>query len=419
MEFVILDEKEFNDFAKNHEYASFMQTKELASLKKELGDIPHFLGVKEKNKLVGATLVLEENSILGSKTFYAPRGFLIDYSNFELLKFFTDKVKEFVKSKKGFRLTIDPNVIYRIRSSEGDILDDDKDRNDVAFDNLIKVGFKHFGWNLYTETLQVRWEYRLKLDKTYEELKQNFSKSTRKNIDACYKKGLRVRRGEIKDLDSMTEIFESTSKRRDFHSRSLDYYKKMYKHMKKYMTIYIAYLDPEVYLENTRELLNEAENKLKTVEEKMQKDMVGSKLLNQKETALKQIDKYREEMKKAEKFKEENPHGKDVGALLSLKSGDEYLTLSSGVLEEYKSFTPKYAMYNEHIKDALEGNFKWVDFYGITGVFDKSDKYYGIYEFKKGFGGNVVELIGQFETKITGMYDVYNLGKKVKHIIKK
>ncbi len=419
MEFTTLSEKEFEEFIKNHPQSSFMQTVELANLKRDLGDIPHFLGVKKKNKVIAATLILEEKSILGSKTFYAPRGYLIDYDDFELLKFFSDELIKYVKNHKGFRITIDPNVIYRIRSSEGEILDDDKNRNDTIKDNLEKLGYKYFGFNLYTETYQVRWEYRLKLDEPYEDKKAKFSKSTRKNIDACYKKGLKVRKGNIKDLDSMTEIFESTGERKDFDTRSLDYYKKMYHHMKDLMTIYIAYLDPDTYLEDTKNLLEEEKENYHKIEEKMKTSIVGSKLTNQKETSEKLLAKYEEELEKAKKFKEENPKGKDIGALLSLKSGNEYLTLSSGMLSEYRSFTPKYAMYNEHIKDAYEMGYEWVDFYGITGSFDKNDKYYGMYEFKKGFNGNVVELIGQFEIKTGFMYNVYNLGKKIKRLIKK
>ena len=358
MKFTTLTEEEFRKFIKDYPQSSFMQTIELANLKRELGDIPHIVGVKKKNKVVAATIILEEKSIFGYKTFYAPRGYLVDYDDFELLKFFSDELIKYVQERKGFRITIDPNVIYRIRSSEGEILDDDKDRNDTIMDNLKKLGYKYFGFNLYVETYQVRWEYRLKLDEPYEDKKAKFSKSTRKNIDACYKKGLKVRKGNIKDLDSMAEIFESTGERKDFHTRSLDYYKKMYHHMKDLMTIYIAYLDPDTYLEDTKSLLdNELENN-KKIEEKMKTSIVGSKLTNQKETSDKLIEKYREELEKAKKFKEENPNGKDIGALLSLKSGNEYLTLNSGMLSEYKSFTPKYAMYNEHIKDAYEMRFE-------------------------------------------------------------
>ena len=239
MEFTTLTEKEFRNFTKNYDQTSFMQSIELANLKRELGSVPHFVGVKKNNEVVAATLILEDKSILGQKTFYAPRGYLIDYHNFELLKFFSDELIKYVKKKKGFRITIDPNVIYRIRSSEGEILNDDLDKDDLTMKNLEKLGYKYFGFNLYTETYQVRWEYRLKLDEDYETKKAKFSKSTRKNIDSCYKKGLKVRIGKIDDLNSMTEIFDVTSKRKEFDSRSLEYYKKMYNHMKDLMTFTI------------------------------------------------------------------------------------------------------------------------------------------------------------------------------------
>ena len=151
----------------------------------------------------------------------------------------------------------------------------------------------------------------------------------------------------------------------------------------------------------------------------MQKDMVGNKLKNQLDTSNKLLEKYKEELLKAEQFKEDYPNGKDIGVLLSMKSGNEFLTLSSGMLEEYKSFTPKYALYDEHVKDALKLGFKWVDFYGISGCFDKNDKFYGIYEFKKGFNGNSVELVGQFEKQISSFGYLYNIAKRMKKILKK
>ena len=419
MEFKIITKEEFKKFSESHEQESFLQTTELGDLKEELGNIVHYVGVIDKNKLIAATLLLEEKSYFGKKTFYAPRGFLIDYNNLELLKYFTEELKKYIKKHKGFMLTIDPNVIYRVRSSEGEILDDDKDKNDTLVDNLKSLGYTHFGFNKYLEALQVRWEYRLKLDRPYEEISKDFSKSTRKNIEACYKKGLLVRRGKIEDLPSMEEIFESTSKRKDFFYRSLEYYQKMYKHMHDLMTIYIAYLDPDIYLKHTQSLLDEEKKNNEEIDEKLKTCCVGPKLQHQKEVSDNLVAKYTEELEKAKKFKEENPNGKDVGVLLSMKSGDEYLTLSSGLLEEYKSFTPKYAMYDYHIKDAYEMGFKYVDFYGITGDFDKSNKYYGIYEFKKGFNGNVVELVGQFSLKISGFYNVYKLLKKIKNKIKK
>lgn len=415
MEFVELTEKEYRKFYNSYEDASFMQSIELGNLKKEYNNKVHLVGIKENKKVIGATLLLETKTILNKSIFYAPRGLMLDYHNKELLKFFTDELKKYIKKCNGFVLTIDPSIIYRERSSDGEILGDG---DDETINNLKELGYVHYGFNTYLDSRQARWCYRMKLDEDYETKKSKFSKSTRKNIESTYKKGLQVRKGTIDDLDVMTEIFDITAKRKDFFSRSLDYYKKMYKNMSNLMTIYIAYLNPDVYLEHTETLLESERKKNKELDEKLKIDKVGNKLKNQKETSDKLVEKYEKELDKAKEFKKENPNGKDIGCLLSIKSGKEYLTLSSGVLQDYKGFTPKYQMYEKHIQDAYEEGFKYCNFYGITGDFNPQNKYYGIYEFKKGFSGNVIEYIGEFELEVTGFNKVYKILRKIKNIFR-
>ena len=416
MEFVVLNEEEYRKFYDSNSQSSFMQSVELGHLKKEYGDIVHLVGIKKNKKVVAASLLLESKTILNKSMFYAPRGLIVDYHDFDLLSFFVTELKKYIKNHHGFTLTIDPNVIYRKRSSDGDILGNG---DDLSVNNLKKLGFKHFGFNTYLETRQARWAYLLELDEDYETKKSKFSKSTRKNIESTYKKGLQVRVGHIDDLNVMTEIFEITAKRKDFFYRSLDYYKKMYKNMKDLMTIYIAYLNPDVYLEHTKKLLEDEKVKNKEITLKFDKDNVGNKLRNQKKTSDALIEKYEKELKRAEKFKEENPKGKDIGCLLSIRSGNEYLTLSSGVLVDYKDFTPKYQMYEKHIEDAYKEGFKYCNLYGITGDFDPKNKYYGVYEFKKGFGGNVIEYIGEFELEVSSFNKVYKLLRKIKGLFKR
>lgn len=55
------------------------------------------------------------------------------------------------------------------------------------------------------------------------------------------------------------------------------------------------------------------------------------------------------------------------------------------------------------------------NFYCITAIFDKNDPDYGVYEFKKGFNGQVEEYIDNFELPISSYYSV---NKFIKTIIK-
>lgn len=416
MKFVELSKEEFQSFAENHEQESFFQTVEIAELRKSYGSKIYYLGVKEKNTIIAGAMFSVTKTFAGKYTFYAPRGFLMDYHNKELLKFFTEGLKKYCKKRNGLMIKIDPNVIYRVRGNDGSIISDKKD--DETINNLKKIGYKHFGFNTDIVNTQSRWNFRVELNKPYEELKKDFSRSTRKNIDATYKRGIQVRKGTIEDLESMEEILIKTAERKGFNYRSLEYYTRMYKCLKDKMQIYLAYLDPDVYLNSSLELLKNEEENNASINKKMEHDNVGNKLINQKSTSDKLLEKYRDEVELAKKFKEENPKGKDIGVLISLKSGQEYLTLYSGFLVEYKRFTPKYAMYNEHILDAYKYKIPYVNFYGISGIFNPKDENYGMYEFKRGFGGNVVELIGEFTYPLNPLYYVYTNLRKIKIFIR-
>ncbi len=417
MKFVELNEKEFQTFASSHEQESFFQTVGIAKLRESYGSKIYYLGVKEKNKIVAAAMFSVTKTFLGRYTFYAPRGYLIDYNNKELLAFFTKELKAFCKQRKGIMLKIDPNVIYQIRDNDGSVIPGNF-RNDEVIKTLKELGYKHFGFNTDVINTQSRWNARLDLSIPYEELRKGFSKTTKKNIEATYKKGIQIRKGTSNDLESMEEILIETANRKKFSYRSLDYYKRMYKYLGDDMQIYIAYLDPDIYLSSTKDLFHEEEVNNQKIRDKMDHDNVGNKLKNQLDTSNRLLEKYQKEVEVATKFKEENPKGKDIGVLISLKSGLEYLTLYSGILVEYKRFTPKYAMYNEHILDAYKFGFPYVNFYGISGIFDPKNRYYGVFEIKKGFGVSVIELIGEFTYPLSFSYYIYTWLRKIKIFIR-
>ena len=121
MKFVELSVKDFEQFALNHDQISFHQSKEWAKLKEVNNWDHYYVGVVDGKKVLAASLLLAKNTPVKKKMFYAPRGFLIDYQNKELLAFFTTEVKKFVSKKSGFFIKIDPYVSYRERDINGDI----------------------------------------------------------------------------------------------------------------------------------------------------------------------------------------------------------------------------------------------------------------------------------------------------------
>ena len=60
-------------------------------------------------------------------------------------------------------------------------------------------------------------------------------------------------------------------------------------------------------------------------------------------------------------------------------------------------FQSAYTVHFEGMKYAIEHQYDRYNFCGITGVFDEKNPLYGLYSFKRDFGGQVVEYIGEFD----------------------
>ena len=81
MNFCELTEEQFRTFLNHHPLKSFLQTPEIAQLREKNGWKKYYVGLKEHNKIVAATMMLSSGNFLVKKIFYAPRGILIDFEN--------------------------------------------------------------------------------------------------------------------------------------------------------------------------------------------------------------------------------------------------------------------------------------------------------------------------------------------------
>lgn len=414
----VIDEKEYKEYAMNSPYISIYQLPEWGKLKEETGWKRHLLGFYKDNLLKGVTMLLEKSTPIKKSLYYSPRGYLLDVNDFKLLKEFNDEVIKYIKEHSGFMLKIDPNVIYAIRDSDGNILDECG--KEVYF-NFKKLGFKHLGFTKNFETLQPRYLCRFKLKDTYNDTLNSFSKNTKKHIDKTYDMGVRVRKINSLEIEEFTRLLSMSGDVHKFIVRPASYYKKMYDLMSDYINLYITYIDTNLYYEYILNNLSGSKKELDELNKQIVKINVGDKIKRKKKELEERINKLNNKLEEAISLK--NSYNKiNIGALMSMFIGNEGITMMSGTNNIYKEFSPKYGFYNEHIKECLNRGLEYVNFYGISGDIDKNNPYYGIYEIKKGFNPEIVELIGEFDYIISPfMYylykvalKVYKLGKKIR-----
>ena len=112
MRIVELNSSEFSDFANNHPLRNYCQTIEYAKVMSDMGYTHDLIGYRDdSNNLVAASLVLRKKIGTFAKFVYAPKGFLIDYYNTELLKKFIKDVCSHYRKKGYSFLKINPEII--------------------------------------------------------------------------------------------------------------------------------------------------------------------------------------------------------------------------------------------------------------------------------------------------------------------
>lgn len=421
-----LSKKEFKTFADKNPEITFHQTEEWANLKKVNNWDAHYIGLEDDNKKIvaGALLLSKTLPIIKKKMFYSPRGFLIDYNNKELLKKFTEEIKKYAKTENAIFIKIDPFVEYQEHDNNGDIVKNGYNNKD-AVENLKSLGYKFFGFNLMQDTLQPRWMHVIETkDRNLDDVMKDMESKTRQILRKNEKCGITTREITRDELPIFKDIMKHTSDRREFVDRPLSYYEAMWDalHDSGILKILIAEIDFNKYEKNTLEEKEEIENNLKDRIYKKEKNILkmNDKKYNssnkQDEEAIKRLEK---QLEKIKELKDEYGDKEILGGILFLIYGNEVLSLHGGSHAKLMQFQSAYTIHFEGVKMAVEGNYNRYNFYGITGDFKKENPLYGLYLFKKSFGGHVVELIGEYDLIVSKFwYTVYNLAFKTYHKLK-
>lgn len=352
MDFKQISVDDFRQFADKSPYRSFMQTPEIATYRERNGWTVYYFAVEKDQAIIAASMVLAKPLFLGKSLFIAPGGPLMDLENDELVRFFFARLKKYIKTHNGFALQISPYYELIERDRNGEIISEGFNHQKAA-NNLKQCGFR-----LSPHASQPRYLFALDINhRSADELMASFKRNTRNHIRKAEKKGVIIRELQKSELSIFKTITKSTSERRHFTDRTLDYYEQMYD---------LFYERQEI-----KYIVAEAEIDGKTV---------------------------------------------PLSAAMFMLYGDEIVYLFSGSEQQYmRDYNAQYLIQWHMIKYASEHGYARYNFYGIQSLPNQNSEDYGIYDFKKGFGGQVIELIGTYEMPIGFLYHVRAFLSRIKH----
>lgn len=407
MEFVLLDEDEFRMFALKHPLKSFLQTPEMAQVRKAMGWDSHYVGVKKDGVILAGAMMVSKVRHFGKREFYSPHGPLIDFMDVALLTFFTKELKKYLKSQNAYVFRMDPYYPLIERDIQGDIVEDGFDHRE-AVSNLKKLGYHQSD-----SVMQVfKFLFALDLDISRDELWERMRTFTKRNIVKAEKNGIVLREATRDEIPLVKHVIDSTSERKQFSGRTLSYYQSLYDAFSPSDEIkfLLGELHLKDYILRLKKELEEEEGHLALL---VKQDAKEDKRKRQEN----QIEKLKTALIEASELREKEGEVLILSGGVFLLYGDEVLYLFGGNYKEYMKFGASYFMQWKMINYGMEHGYKRYNFYGISDNFDKNSKDYGVYDFKKGFTGYVEEMIGDFELPLHGIYYLGSGIRKIKRLI--
>ena len=385
----ILSREDYEKLDTHFKERSFMQSVQMADLLEKRGFDITFLGLEADGaiQVAGVLYSMPMTGGLHMEINSGPASTSTAY-----LSEFYKELKAYAKENGAFELIVKPYDTYQSFDSHGKPNDDEKPE---LISCLTDLGYSYDGLQTGYPGGEPDWHYVKDLSGlTPETLRKSFSKKGRPLVNKTNSFGIKVRKLNRDELYIFKEITASTSERREYTDKPLDYYEAFYDSFGDKCEFMIASINFQDYLKNVQAGHDKIAAELAGLNQKIADGVNSAKVNKQKVQLDKQIATFDVRLKEAKALIEK--HGSEdvvLAGSLFVYTPQEAVYLFSGSYTEFNKFYAPVALQEHVMTEALKRGINFYTFLGIQGIFDGSD---GVLRFKQNFNGYIVRKMGTF-----------------------
>ena len=389
MALITLTKEEFRTYSDQVSSRSFMQSVQMGDLLEKRGAQIVYLALKQEGKTQVAALVYSL-PMLGGLHMELNSGPI--YTQQDALPVFYAELKEYAKQNGALELLVKPYETYQTFDSDGNAISDEEKG---IITTLTDLGYQFDGLTTGYPNGEPDWLYYKDLtDLTEKNLLNSFSKKGKPLVKKAETFGIQLKKLKREELSIFKDITRSTSERREYSDKSLEYYEKFYDAFGDQAEFLIATLNFSEYLSK----LESEQAKLEGILDKLRLDLSKNPHSEKKQNQLREYSSQFEtfEVRKAEARDLIEKYGdKDVvlAGSLFVYMPQETTYLFSGSYTEFNKFYAPAVLQKYVMLESIKRGIQKYNFLGIEGVFDGSD---GVLRFKQNFNGYIVRKAGTF-----------------------
>ncbi len=393
----------YNNFCKEMNQTHFMHSESWAEFRSKMGWSYEYIGLYEDGKLYAAFLAqFKKLPKLKYKMLYISRGMIIDYLNEIEVKKFTSAIRHYAKENNAYVVKIDPEL----KRYNVDVKGNPLEEQTKAIDYLINSGFKHKGFVNNFEGINGRHTFIVDYkDKTIDDLFKSMKSNDRTKIKKAESLGVKIE--ESKDINVLHKLMIETGERGNYQVRPLEFFELIKENFKENeYTILTSKINLQDHLDILNDKYFSLSKDISNLTLKLDDDLNEKqrrKIENQikdNETKLKSLQKDIEYVKgymeKTDK-KEIN-----LSSALYVFDEDKSWYWFGGSSNDFRNLRPVNLQMWKFIELSYQRDCTSFDLLGTGGDLDPKNKNYGLYKFKKSFGGEFIEYVGEFDLIING-----------------
>lgn len=400
MQVEVLPREEYEEFASHYSGASFLQSSYMGERRRTDGWTPHYVGIRdESGQIIAGAQLGARPVILGFSQFECHQGPLVDYDNILLAKALLDGLYHYAKSRRGMILLLFLPLLENHRDDKAELVEDGY--TSAPYHELLQsLGYSHID-NTVTDhdPTRLRWYFAKDLTSinTEDELMQSFAQQTRWSIRKSMKSGVRVRHITKDELLGFESMLEKSAQRRGFSRRDHSYFASMWNIFPRQSLSYmVAELPIADYTQNLHRLIGEQQ----AIIDRIADATADKKEQTARRVADEAIAHYHNKLEEAAQLHEKHGDILPLAAAMFVHYGREMVYFFSGSDAEYSAFCAPYALQWWAMNEALTRGCTRYNFFGTKGNFCGFPDEEGVYQFKRGFGGNIEEQIGCYEARL-------------------
>ena len=414
-----LSVNEYTEFFYKQEIQSILQSPEMIR-QYQLRKLDYeLLGYfNQHHQLTCAGLVQLKPLNLGFKTAFMLNGPVGNITDSDNLQSFLIGLQDYLKAKKNIlAFHIDPYQADAEYTTQLELVEDHLAQNTIEV--LNQLGYQYqdeqvFGYvNRWIMVKDMR-EFN-----NHQEILASYSKQNRSRINRLEEFHLSIEELSLEDLHRFVAIERHTEATRDFQARHESYYRNTYEafSQNKRVKVTIAKFNLDRYLVDLEVNLAAVSRQLDELNQENLTPHVQKKI----NVASELKKSYSSKLSKMQVLKEKYPQETvDIATRFYLYTDKECVALYGGSLNDFAFIPATTVLYDYIIKDTFDQGIDIYNYYGIYGNEDSLGEESPILKFKRGFGGKIYKLVGEYEIVLQPKkMSFYNTIKKVASVVKR